>query len=846
MKKHFLTGILVVSLHAVTFAQPTTAGGYYSESQARQARETAEMNRHYESMKNSSPYQFQGTTQPTTPQDLENTLNTVANLFGLKRKDKASPYIPVKPQQTYNPPPMTLSFQQQEIQNASDNMILNYTRGTDKSLSFEEREAAYLLAIKANEEIIQRFGYNEIIREKSYRNGTNIQLALGLFYFDYNNFEKAYKTIPVSYTDKGVADRIAYCRLILGENMNALADYYRLYQDDKIYVSALAYCYFLNNDYDGAIDVIDDYLGSGNISTEYLIRTVINRSVLLLLQNKNDEALKTYNQISKVAIKTRANLIENLAEHLYTYLNADLAKGGLVGASSLFRLDLLKKLLPYDKNIFAKSYSVNMILNRKKVFEKEEADWNKIKGLKLPANKTVDVYEIPGIIDEVDAQYVVGKNRAARLEAASIKKAADDKAKALKQKEEYAKAENEKRLETEKQQLALLAMPFTDKSITGYVFTDWQTATQNMKWTDLNISDAKISRSLNSNQVVYTQSTSANQPFYTGHKIAADKDWVFSVEYTVTGGESCTEGIYLQTKGVKNKGKDVLFWMNPISNAYNFTYSYQGEWAMADNDFGGYGNRSYWKELASYQSGNTYKGDIPTANPAILFSNNIAATNVLSIKKTGNNMELFINYQLIKTIQIYDEIEFLHAITSIGLITSGKHSGTINKVAFAEVDGNGDGERPIDELWKAPDPSKPTLADFKKDILYVLERNSKPVMYIEQTYKTKTIDWYIDDHQMTRSFAIKGAPKGSRKFKDACNIEFEKMMDSLAQKNNWKKEVTSEVRTKKEKKEFNYTCNSMRYLRYTDDKGKQRVWFTNCDEAEDEHYKIVFYYYGGN
>lgn len=58
----------------------------YGRSQS--TREWQETVRHYESMKPSSPYQPQGTTQQVTSQDLANTFNTIENLFGLKKRKK--------------------------------------------------------------------------------------------------------------------------------------------------------------------------------------------------------------------------------------------------------------------------------------------------------------------------------------------------------------------------------------------------------------------------------------------------------------------------------------------------------------------------------------------------------------------------------------------------------------------------------------------------------------------------------------------------------------------------------------------------------------------------------------
>ena len=84
MRKLFFVLILQLSI-VIGYAQQDP----YKQSSEQQKREWQATERHYESMKKSTPYQSQVTNQSTTPADLQRTNQTVATLFGLKNKNNA-------------------------------------------------------------------------------------------------------------------------------------------------------------------------------------------------------------------------------------------------------------------------------------------------------------------------------------------------------------------------------------------------------------------------------------------------------------------------------------------------------------------------------------------------------------------------------------------------------------------------------------------------------------------------------------------------------------------------------------------------------------------------------------
>ena len=84
MRKLFFVLILQLSI-VIGNAQQDP----YKQSSEQQKREWQATERHYESMKRSTPYQSQVTNQPTTPADLQRTNQTVATLFGLKNTSNA-------------------------------------------------------------------------------------------------------------------------------------------------------------------------------------------------------------------------------------------------------------------------------------------------------------------------------------------------------------------------------------------------------------------------------------------------------------------------------------------------------------------------------------------------------------------------------------------------------------------------------------------------------------------------------------------------------------------------------------------------------------------------------------
>jgi hypothetical protein len=906
MKKCLLILVAIFCLVAIGFAQPTNESqrGAYTTEQVRQARMNAEMNRHYESMKPSSTGSKYGNIATnsggsnTWSVGMDKGQAAASERIAAKEKewnDKVNKLRKLvaerkigKSASDYN------AFMQAAKESFNDEYTLSrmfpsnaasYQIGAnDKNSAFykewfyienkqqkekEEKELNQMLEQYARESkaqkeaVLQKYwdGQNErtknALRAAEYdksvfqditkplpeRLNAILSLKDNLERYNLLNYyaEKKAKTVHLNYyiadieTKMGRFDE-AYRHLLdvydrdavnglTSEELYNLRMYLSIMKNEYLWVHSwskdyeklkkktpikyeVPYAHFLAGDINGAINDFENFAKSDAINA-----TIYNycKAALLLLKNQPDDALKFANKtIGTFNSKEALQLV--VVDTIWgSAINETIMPNSLVPMSVLFKMDVLKKLEPTSLSIAETSLKFN--------------------------NKAV---RHSAVIE--DDKLVVALGGKSYINTTTQEKINKETAE-----------NNAKIAEQNRRQAEYNKKVFIDPSIENYVFTNWATATQKFKWEDLTKKDNQIDKSLNENQLNYTQSNSATQIINTQYKIPQNKDWAFSVEYTLNNGKEAYQGIFLTTKGGKDKGKEVLFSMSPTNDQYNFSYSYKSEWASSYS-FGEYGNKCSWESLASYNATSTYMGVIPTPNPAVIFNNAGAVTNMLAIKKIGTNLELYINYKLVKTIQINDNIDFLNSITAIGLSTSGIHNGSINKIAFIEVEGNGDGERPIDELWKESNPNAPpkkTVADFEKDIFYLIDlvkTTDVTTLRGGRDINTKTFSSSINFNYPNKGSVYGDMPNGTKAYQNSCANHFEKIMNEYCVKNKWTYKKTEEEVTKKDKKEYDWKCTKRFWVNCYDEKGKIRISLRYCDNdnPRDNHYNLTVYNPNGN
>lgn len=202
-------------------------------------------------------------------------------------------------------------------------------------------------------------------------------LKKAYIYFNDENYQKAYENFRIpDNTDDKTKNEInslkAYCTFLLYEE-KSVEEIEDLYKTQKEWSIPLAYVYYLNGNEEKSFDVLENLLKSVTESESDKIRNRIFLAALYAVFDKNDLALKTYNSNSKTPVKSKTELTKKVTDYLAFICDDNINNYKFIRISTLFGLELQKRLLPNDKSIVEKSLKINQKLNRKKEIEEDKS-----------------------------------------------------------------------------------------------------------------------------------------------------------------------------------------------------------------------------------------------------------------------------------------------------------------------------------------------------------------------------------------------------------------------------------------------------------------------------------------
>jgi hypothetical protein len=205
-------------------------------------------------------------------------------------------------------------------------------------------------------------------------------LKKAYIYFNDGDFANAMSNIRIpSNVDEKTENRIlslkAYCSFLVYEENSlkyAISAVEGIYNNQKEWIIPLAYVHYLDGNDGKAISVLENHLKTITDLEDEKYKNAIFLSALYAVYNKNELAIKTYNSISKIPIDNKNNLTKKITDYLASLCDENISKDKIIRISTLFGMELQKRLLPNNKIIVEKSLKINEKLRRNKEIEEDK------------------------------------------------------------------------------------------------------------------------------------------------------------------------------------------------------------------------------------------------------------------------------------------------------------------------------------------------------------------------------------------------------------------------------------------------------------------------------------------
>jgi TolA-binding protein len=250
----------------------------------------------------------------------------------------------------------------------------------------------YLNPLLARQKKLNRYEYTDYKIRKSITDGeisaTNIQYCKNYFHIQTKMFDSAYRNgnLPTtSFSNDAISNMMAdfvYSGLISEKNTTNVilekAAYAHTLNSNKI--NHLAYALFLDNDIDGALDVLQNHLDKYPSDTLNKIGYLNKLILLKFYKGKNDEAIGMFNKNSSMAIKEKNDLLEfitlDITSTLKKYIAEDeRANYYIYPLGILMDIDLLTLVQPENENAKNLRAKLGKILNCKRFQSSINALW---------------------------------------------------------------------------------------------------------------------------------------------------------------------------------------------------------------------------------------------------------------------------------------------------------------------------------------------------------------------------------------------------------------------------------------------------------------------------------------
>lgn len=269
------------------------------------------------------------------------------------------------------------------------------TTADDTSLPSSERLAAL-------DSYMARIDF-EYLKYKSKPDHSNQLLKKAYIYFNDGDYYTAMSNFRIpSNVDEKTENRIlslkAYCSFLVYEENSlkyAISAVEGIYNNQKEWILPLAYTHYLDGNEEKTISVLENHLKTVVDNKEEKYKNTIFLSALYAVYNKNELAIKIYNSISNTPINNNSHLTKTITDYLAFICDENISKDKIIRISTLFGIELQKRLMPNNKSIVEKSLKVNQKLNRTKEIEEDKnllGDKNfKTKQQRLEAKKQQEI-----------------------------------------------------------------------------------------------------------------------------------------------------------------------------------------------------------------------------------------------------------------------------------------------------------------------------------------------------------------------------------------------------------------------------------------------------------------------
>lgn len=232
---------------------------------------------------------------------------------------------------------------------------------------------------------------------------------------------------------------------------------------------------------------------------------------------------------------------------------------------------------------------------------------------------------------------------------------------------------------------AVDAIPFIDKN-KNYLFKNWEEAKQKFSWNWLETSgdDQNVYRSLSNYADLNQNGNFPDSTILTIVQKATDFTWTITkpnvnkpVNYTLTADFSMWlqentdggQGLIIQYRdGKKGEPCRLYFLINPMKQTF---------WFGSQDP-----NKNEWTTHNNY-TGNNYNIFSAVINKHAKNDRNTFTNNILSVKKETDRFLLYINNQLVDTVELNKKNDALRNFEGIGIVTVHKQSSAVEKISLS-------------------------------------------------------------------------------------------------------------------------------------------------------------------
>lgn len=372
MKKLIQIIVLIIALQTKAQTTSNTYRGAYSSEQVRQNRMQQNDDAHRNSMKSTS-------SSSTANNNSSTGVSAAQHWEDVKNSNKKVVYTEAELAEIKKAKELAKKKEEDRLYNIEQNKkyendrLESYLKTADNlSLPSSERLAAL-------DSYMARIDF-EYLKYKAKPDHSSIFLKKAYIYFndqDYYNAMNNFR-IPDHLDDKTKNKLVSlktYCSFLVNEEIypkNVIKTVEKTYSTQKEWILALSYTHYLDGNEEKTIDVLENHLKTVVDTEDEKYKNTLFLSALYTIYHKNELALRTYNTYATTPLSNHNTLVKTITDYLAFIANENILKDKIVRISTLFSIELQKRLMPDDKTIIQKSLQINQKLKRTREIEEDK------------------------------------------------------------------------------------------------------------------------------------------------------------------------------------------------------------------------------------------------------------------------------------------------------------------------------------------------------------------------------------------------------------------------------------------------------------------------------------------